>query len=419
MKKTITLILLFVAISSMFAIEFYGEFRTRHAWTNNSLHYAEDWEENIIFDGNQRGAENFADTRLKLGALLAPFDHFEIRFGMYIGTYIWGDDATTGMFVENAMIRTDYLYATYTAIPQTAISFGLVPWYDRNSLVLDENIAGVFVNFTCPDGRLNVEAGLAVLTNDYTEHFYYPELLSEGSDDTLVFLGLDFNEFIGVQSIMRTFKPSLISHLDRYYAYWVMPYVNYANDFVNVDFTFAWNYSSSKYFDDSKITNNGIALVLDVEFDTDFGQPGLNVLYTTGEDGEDSDKTNYFVPISSDYHNGLELFGKGVHDESPRNSFEFDPYNEGYGILSIVGRYHYPFCERITGKFAAGWVQSNVESIYTEEKAMGLEFNLGVQYKLFDNAYLNIIGALGMPGKFFGEDLDNIFGVHTKIEVNF
>ena len=432
MKKTLILVLITLALSSLFAIEFSGEFKTKHAWTDGA----------ILEDGNQRASENFAESKFILGMEYTPYEYFSIYFSIKAGTYFWGDEDNLGMFIDKATINTEYLYATYTALPNTELTLGLLPWNDRRSLILDEALSGLFASFFCPKTDLTVDAGIAVLRTAYTvqseegEKIFpdyvtdWNEKASDGSDNMMYFFGLDWKEFLGFQTIFNTYKPDAKYDHKRVYNFWAMPYFSYVCELINLDLILGMNYESYERDDEVKITNTGFAAVLDVEFNTNFGTPGLNVLFTTGDDGKNPEATSFFQTISSDFQNGLELFGKGIFEDSPRDSYEFDPFNEGLGILSLVARYDYPITENLTGKFAAGWVQSMIDKkYYLDENGIeyhdeldtdiGLEVNLGIQYKLFDNAYIKMLGLFGSPGKFFGEDLDNIFGVHTVLEVKF
>lgn len=406
MKKVLVLALLITTTISLFAVEFSGDFRTRftlYQWF-----------------GKDVDSESFIDSRAQIQLKANPSEDFYVTYMIKAGDYIWGDDEGTGMFSNKVNVKTKHLFAEYHGFENTSVKLGLLPWYDQKSLVLDDDIAGIFVNHRMMED-LNIEVGYSVLYNSMTNNDDYDY---GDADQSLFFLSVDKSEMFGFNTIISTYKEigdsgKESSMMDL----WFMPYFRYNFSGLNIDAMFAYTHGSyEKWASNGKdVTNSGYAFALDVEYDTNgFGIPGLNILFASGDDGEDEESTSAFYTLSAYYMNGLELLGAGVHDSSPKD-FWFDPFNKGDGFLSVVARYAYPVSEKLTARMALGMV-SSIESVNAEIKDktdMGTEINIGFDYKLSDNVALHFIGAYAMPGEYFGKDLDDAYEISSVLNVKF
>ena len=409
MKKTLVLVLLALLVSSLFSyFDYSGEFRTRYSWLR-------DW-----FDSPNL-SDRFIDSRLQAQFQATPINNLRVVFGVQVGDLTWGDDAETGIFSKHINIRTQHLYAAFTGIERTEIQMGLLPWNDMQSLVFDEDFAGVFFRHEFCN-YVTLETGYGLLRNGESvlhSNWYGPlsHQYSSNADNALYFVNVEYEKEVGIQTLVNTYKYG--PGRNRAYHAWAMPYINKEFGRLAMSTVLAYNFGFIDRDSDFKNTvNHGLGFSLDLELDAGRGgKPGVNLLITTGDNGDDPESTTYFATISSDYQNGLELLGNGVHDGSPRD-YWFDPFNGGHGILSAVARYSLPLCPKTTLRFAVG-TMSAIEEGGREGTLMGTEVNLGVQFNLLRDLSIDVIGAYAMPDAFFGKDLENVIGVHGKLNINF
>ena len=412
MKKTLLLVLIALLVSSLFSLEYSGEFRTRYAWLHNWL-------------GTEHEKDRFIDSRLQAQFAATPLSNLRVVWGVQVGDLKWGDDSETGIFSKQVNVRTQHLYADFTGIERTRIQMGLVPWNDLRSIVFDEDFAGLFFRHEFCN-YVTLETGYGLLRNGDTvlhSEWYGPlsHAYSRNADNALYFVNLEYEKEVGIQTMVNTYKYTPLRN--RAYHAWAMPYLSKKFGNLYMDTVLAYNFGYIDRDSEYKNTvNHGLAFSLDLELCAGkAGKPGLNVLVATGDNGEDPESTTYFTTISSDYTNGLEIFGNGVHSDSPQDYF-FDAFNGGHGMLSVVGRYALPLCEKMTLRFALGVVSALEEGtgIYkTEGTLMGTEVNLGVRMNLLRGLTIDVMGAYAVPGDFYGKDLDNVLGLHSKLNINF
>ncbi|MDD4155739.1 MAG: hypothetical protein PHY08_04120 [Candidatus Cloacimonetes bacterium] len=400
MKKSLFLAaILLISLALCATVEISGDARTRMSWNN--------W-----FDPDSDSKSIF-DSRAQIQFKVNPAEDLYFVYMLRAGNYVWGDKANTGVWSKKGKLVTRHLYFDYNGFEDMNIRVGLLPWLDHKSLVLDDDLAGVIVSKKF-NQDMTLEVGYGQVyesdtafdgTNDYNDA------------DVDAFLGLisfDMSNMYGVNTIIKSYKINK-SRLDL----WFMPYFNYNLNGLQIDAMGAYNYGSyTEAFAGKDVTNGGYAFSLDLEYNLEEnGIAGLNFLYSSGDDGEDPESTTAFNTLSSYYMNGLEYMGIGINDSHP-SDFYFDANNNDAGIMSIVGRYAYPFTEKFTGRIAAGMVSA----IEGEETAMATEINIGACYMLYENVSLDAVGAYVMPGKYYqyaGEDGDNAYEVSTRINVKF
>ena len=418
MKKTLLLVLIALLVGSLFSFEFSGDFRTRYSWIFNAYPLNSDNPEKVE-------SERFIDSRLRAQFEANPTDCISIVFALKAGDYIWGDDAETGIFSNRVNVKTQHLYLDYTGIRRTSFRVGLLPWYDPQSIVLDDDIAGTFLRHEFCN-EVAIEAGYGLLRDGRTvlhDDWYGPwsHDYTYGADNALYFFSIDYLREQGIQAIGNTYRYG--PGRNRAYHVWAMPYLSKEWKYVNLDLMVAGTYSLiERDYPIKNIENYGAAAVLDFELKGGRGgNPGINVLVATGDEGTDPESSTYFLTISSNYSNGLELFGNGLHDGSPKG-YWFDPYNEGHGIMSAVFRYQVPMGNVVSLRMAAGGL-SAVERGRGETrvggKMMGAEANLGLEFNLAKDFYIRLIGIYAQPYSYFGPSLDDIYGVHSTLDVKF
>jgi len=405
MKKTLVVVLFALIVSSLFSVEFSGDFRTRYSWVFN-------W-----FDSESE-SDRFIDSRARVQLEVSPFDNLEVIYKVRTQDFAWSGDVR---------ILTEHLYVDYTGLTRTSVKIGRLPWADDKSLVFDAELEGVFYRHEFCN-YVSLEAGYGLLSKaNLPLHYnlYGTSSLSygRGADNAIYFFGLDKEKEIGFQTIVNTYKFGPGNN--RVYHFWAMPYVNQQWGIMSFNSMLAYNgsFTERRANNQKNTLNNGAALSMDMAFDAGKGGlPGLNVLIATGDDNSDIENTRYFTTIAPDYRNGLELLGIGIHDGSPRGEYGFNPFNQGHGIASVVARYAVPVCEKASLRFAAGALSAVERGLHRwrrNGKIMGGEVNIGVEIQLIENVSLKAIGAYATPGGFFGRNLDDIYGLHSTLDIAF
>ncbi|MCL2064146.1 MAG: hypothetical protein FWG98_07220 [Candidatus Cloacimonetes bacterium] len=412
MKKALLLVLIALFVGSLFSFEYSGDFRTRYSWIFN-------WVD------SEYESERFIDSRIRAQFEATPTDYLSVVFAVKAGDFIWGDDSESGIFSNRVNIKTQHLYADFTGIKRTSFKIGFLPWNDPLSLVLDDDFAGSFLRHEFCN-EVSVEFGYGLLRNGHTalhDNWYGPDphSYSEGADNALYFFGVDYLRDFGLQTIVNTYKYTPFRN--RAYHLWAMPYITKEWRKVNLDAMFALNYSFIDRDVYAKNTQNiGMAFALDFEFKAGrAGTPAINILIATGDEGTDPENTTFFSTISSDFNNGLELFGNGFHDGSPQG-YWLDPFNSGHGLMSAVFRYTVPLCQKISLRFAAGGlsaVERGRGDTRSSGNMMGAEGNLGFEIQLVKDFYIRLIGIYAQPYSYFGTNLDDIYGVHSTLDIKF
>jgi len=397
MKKTLILTILLMVVVGLMATDFTisGDFRTRL-----SLY------KDIDMVLNNYEAGNFVDSRANL-TIKADIDkNLNFVYTLRSGNLVWGGDDS---WSNNIDVKTHNAYVNwicpFTGVDATA---GHISWNDHTSLVLDDDLPAVVLRKNNIAPNLDLEFGYLVFQE--SQFNAYPR----DSDGFLLNVDYKINNDMaaGLNTIIHREKTTRGEQENNF---WIMPFFTYANFGIDADAMFALNYGSYERNSGDDVTNMGMAFALDLKYDTkDFGIPGINFLYTSGDDGSDPEETTVFNTLSTYYHSGLEYFGVGIHDGVQT----FDPSNNGLGLMSVVLNYKYPVNPKFDVLFAAGMVNS-IEESATGETDMGIEVDLGLSYKLFDNYTFKLAGAYVMPGEFYGKDLDDIYEVSSVLSINF
>lgn len=408
MKKSLflaTLLVLSLALSA--TVEISGDARTRMSWNS--------------WFNPATSSQSIYDSRAQIQFRANPAEDFYFTYMMRAGNYIWGDHLRTGEYSKKGSIVTKHLYFDYYGVEDMTFRMGLLPWADRKSLVLDDDIAGFLITRKLNE-EMTIEVGYGHLYEAFTSYAGAPY---GDADVALGLIGFDMSDMFGVNSIIKRYQnTNKKGMLDL----WFMPYFSYNYMGLQIESMVAFNYGSytesyAHVADDGAVTlkdvtNVGYAFSLDLEYDIeDYGKAGLNFLFSSGDDGSDPESTTAFNTLSSYYMNGLEYMGVGINDSYP-NRFFFDANNDNAGIMSIVARYAYPVNEKLTARMAVGMVSA----VEADETAMATEINIGARYQLLKNVTLDAVGAYVMPGKYYqfaGKDGDNAYELSTRVNVRF
>ncbi len=398
MKKILLLVLVLAAVT-MWAAEFKtdGELRTRMSMYD----FYNDGSEVAL--GKDLKTKAFAETRFQLGFTSEFSKDLKAYFKIEAGNVLFGGSG--GQIGTKAVnVETKHLMLDYNC-PMTGMNakIGLQPYYTHNSLIFDDDMAGIFLN-----KKVNEDFGITVGTFKQNENTAADgsSFITDGDKDyylinaSFMTYGLDFIYNKSRSSNLRT-------------EMWFAPYGSFSNDVFSIDGMFAYNSGTTvggfhntdtdKYED---LTNSGMALNVKGGF-TGVENLTLNLdfLYLSGTDQENADKaeTDEFNVISTYYMNGLEIFGLGVNDD-----LNIGGYNPNYatsdgtfGTMSIVMYGAYKMNEKFTPKAAFGMVSTAGEFVFGDNKkgtSVATEIDLGFNYKLFEALDFDFCAAMAMPG---------------------
>jgi hypothetical protein len=395
MKLILSLVMVLVVAVSLTAVEISGEFTTR------MMSYYFDWisiEDNV---DNLSIYDSSIELEFKAHVLCINNASFDVVFRLKAGEFIWGDN-------ENPRnIDAKHLYLQFDdcdcSDPTPLARLGFQPWADRKSLVFDDDVGALFMRVK--GSKVAFELGVAVLES---------ALISRNVEENLRHyilgrIGLEYSEMIGIQIFgLEDATKSNMFKRDMYN--WFMPYFNHSFGGFTLDAMYAFGYGKMRRGPEDNYQSHAIAV--DLEYETSrSGTFGLNLLNAFGS--SDKSDSKGFLSITPNYKTGLEILGNGVLENIPRD-FDLNPYNDGLGLMSLVGRYSYPLHERVTARLAVGTVMANHsrelfndegESLGKTSKEMGTEINLGLDVKR-NNISMSLVGAYAITGNYFNDILE-------------
>lgn len=422
MRKVMLVGIMMLTVLSLLATNFTmsGDFRTRMSLFN---HWTEAENQSLI------------DSRAQLSFNAEIEKGLNFVYTLRTGDVVWGDYARD--LSNNIDVKTHHAYVQWLC-PFTGVDakVGYQAWYDHMSLVMDDDFPAIIVTKENVIPNLTLQAGYAVLKEQQTMSVLSDEgWMDAEADSRFMMLNADhkLNESIGWGVNMLFLTSELIKEQTNFNM-WFMPYFMFNQNGLNLDAMFAYNhgsYANVKVEDDAEaidISNAGIAFAVKGSYDTQgFGVPAIDFLYTSGDDGEDPKSTSYFYSISNYYMNGLEIFGTGINDKLNIGFTEEDNYygwfspSLNFGLMSLVFKYSYPVTEKFEAKAAFGMLSVNVDKIgdYELKTDMATEIDLGFNYNIYKNYTFKTVGAMAMPGEFYGKDLENIYELSGVLEVKF
>jgi hypothetical protein len=335
-----------------------GEFRTRAIMNN-------DCDEN---DGG------WFDNRMRFDLAAKIGDKIGLAWTTEVGDITW-----EGFGNQSPDLETRELYLDYQMNwMDMKVRLGQQYWYDHRSLVLDDYFSGI-------TSDLNV-AGIS--TEIGFLKCYEGEKISENFDDAQV----AFANFMFKAPIDWGFTAMFgQDHSSKIADVWLIPYFMLNLDKATLDLTAVIDnqmYNKDFYPEESKL---GIAFAAKAEFDLGV-KLGADFLMVT-EDGVHT--------LSSYYVNGLYLFGNqlpydGVQIDSGYNGWT-DNEGKATGYMSIVGSAAYPINEKMEIMGALGMASAS--------DPIGMEVNVGLNYKIVDHLTFNPVLAVGQTGEGYEPDI--------------
>ena len=361
--------------------------------------------------------QSFIDTRMRMSFISSFSKDLSATWQVEVGDITWGV-AGGSLGTDGINVETKNLYLDWkcTVLP-FKFRAGLQGWNDNRKLILGTDVAGITAK-----GKFN-DIGIELGTAKLEENSNTPDTNNDDDKD-LFFLTFRYKFFNWENIIQR-------SNGGDYIDAWIMPNIQKKFGPVDVNLEFVYNYGSYKeaYADAGKlkdVTNGGYGLILNGKMKAGPVDLACDVMYTSGDDGEDPESTTYFKTVFGNYYtNGLEIFGFGpIHSVGAWTN----AYNDGKGLTSLVLTGKYPLKEKLTLDFAGGYVMASEKNEATGGKVMGTEVDLGITAKPYKPMSIKAVISYAMPGAYYKddfngdgklEDADDVYKIATKIQYNF
>jgi hypothetical protein len=366
MKKILLLVLPLVCVTLLMAshltpvelmsdvnIMYGGEFRTRAIMLNDLGENDGGW-----FDNRLR-----FDLAAKLG------DRLGIAWNTEVGDIVWADYGT-----KNVAVETRELYLDYTcAMTGMKVRLGQQYWYDHRSLVLDDYFSGITTDFNI--AGIPTELGFIKA---------YEGAVNQLDDTHVAFANFAFKTPVdwGITAMWGQ------CHDAKEADFWVIPYFMLNFEPVNLDLTAVINQQMFK--DELGDDDSELGIAIAAKADVDLGvKVGADFLMATKEG---------INTLSPYYENGLYILGNKLpYDGVQLDNLIYAPYNAGQAYMSIVGKIGYPISEKMDLNAAFGMASL--------DDPMGMEVNVGIDYKVIDKLTFNPVLAICMPDEdFWGND---------------
>lgn len=360
MKKLISIVVVVLFVTGLFAVEFdiSGENRVRAAIYNNV---------------NETDGSHI-DNRFNIGFDSQFHQNLSFRVAAEIGDVMWGSGGggiSTGANVHITELNFNYLIDAIDA----NVIVGQQYWMDRMGLVMDDYFSGILLQKEFGDG-LQTEFGWmkAVEGNPHAK------------DDYDVFLAhamMNRDMPLGAYLFFGNDEQADASNLS------LMPYFSMDMDMASLDATV---FMDMQMIGDD--TEMGFGAAAKAKLDLEALELGLDLLLAS---------ENGLTTISPWYQNGLYIYGIGKHHDG-LNLYWNTPYEGNADLFaSAVGQILFPMSEDLALFATMGYLVD-----------LGMELNAGMEYELIpDLMGMAVYGAYGMHD----DETDNyVLGTSVKIE---
>ncbi|MBN2461474.1 MAG: hypothetical protein JXB60_07700 [Candidatus Cloacimonetes bacterium] len=391
MKKTIFVLLILTMLAVLSAettFSYKGVLRTRMAMYN--------------YIGEDTPTYSYIDTRLRMSFIPSFSENLKAVWQLEIGDIDWGElQSGGGVNTDGINVETKHLYLDFVC-PKSGFnaSIGLLRFEDHNSFVLGADMGAIMLKKSIGPGA--VQIGTAkLLENDY-----------DADDDTDLFFLNYYHKNFGIENIVRRYNGG--DYIDA----WLMPYFIYTLDKVIFDIQAMYNYGHYKMDDriarNEDVTNGGYAVDFKVKYKSAL-ELGLEFVYVSGDDGEDPEKTTIFNTIAEYNFNGLEIFGRNIHDGQQIGWIGTN--NGTLGTMNAILTGAYPFTDDMKIKVACGYLNT-VEKV-NDETNRGMEFDLGFNWDIYKPLAFDLVGAMAMPNEDYYGDSDSVFELCSRVQYKF
>ncbi len=313
----------------------------------------------------------------------------------------------------------------YIVIPDAFAGFtlqaGLVPFYVKNGLIVDDNHAGMYASRMFGDiyvgvGGFTMDEGTDVEKANDDSHGWVASVSKSNVGPGTA----------GFDVALRTNSSKGGDGYKSGNLFWVSPWYSLSMNDLNV--TVNPVFMSGKYeaSTDAGKDKEASVMALSIKPSYKLGETSLSgdILYISGVSAEDQAKGEDFGwdNMSSFYCQGLEFYGSA------------NP-TDNYGILgNIVGEYgqtavavyaDQPILSNLTAHLGLGYVMTSEDVEYGDNKkdnVLGTEIDLGVAWNVKENVTWKVTGVYVMPGDatLQGSDKDEaITALNSYLEYSF
>src|SRR6056297_434315 len=386
MKKIFILFFVFVIVSIFIygtSFSWEGEMRTRSS--NYKFLYYDD-------------SKSVMDTRVRLYTTATMSDNLKAVVGFEIGDFEWGNDDHNADY-ENVEVKNAYLEFSPDMIDMLTFRVGLQSYADPfGSAVFDEDAAGIMV---MPEfDGFNMKAGFFVLEDDDVEN------------DSHTFGIVDMSKEMDSLSLKGSFYYDTVR--DSYSQMYLGVGADYMmND--SIDFGGHFLYKSWKEDEDlgdAKVT--GYFAYLYGKYTMDKFSAKLNFGMTPSDYTGDNPK--YFSGVVAyPYLYGLEYFFPGDIYDGRAVQWDYGsmPFMGYLGSMVISANLEYDFL------FAnIGMLNITNDEVF-DEKSIGTEIDLGINYELTEGLNFKAVYAMFMAGDLYSDNIENSSELSTQLIYKF
>ncbi len=384
MKRTAFLLIMLLSIAFLPApflipgntqdgleITYKGVYRTR-AFLNND------------FDEKDGG---WIDNCLRFDLMGKLAKNLGVTWTTEIGNYVWGKKGgfsdTLKVLMKTRELYLDYMFGPYDASLRVGQQF----MSDHRSLILDEYLSGLIVNFTYSDIPFQV---------GYSKLWEGKEDMKDDAD--LIFADVNFEVPVkwGLMGMFGKWRDECVKDI------WINPYFLLEISPVNLDLTAMINHQMFKDNLNNEESETGIGLAAKASAEAGI-KLGADFLFVT-EEGINS--------IAPFYENGLYIFGNKLPFEGINIGWgNTEPYNKQETFVSIAGTAAFELDDKISVFGGLGMIK--------RKEPIGREFNLGMNYKIMKNFSLCTVGAVGKSGKAIDVKTNQVYMVGSILTAYF
>lgn len=136
-----------------------------------------------------------------------------------------------------------------------------------------------------------------------------------------------------------------------------------------------------------------------------------DLLYATGDDGEDDDKSHAFQSVSYEsgyYANEMVILGRDKNAFTLDNAIVYDANNQNRGVVFLATGYDMPLSDKLncSGNLGFAWTDTN-RTGDNGNQFLGTEINAELSYKAVENVTLSARGAYVFLGDFYKDVATN------------
>lgn len=137
-----------------------------------------------------------------------------------------------------------------------------------------------------------------------------------------------------------------------------------------------------------------------------------DLLYATGDDGKDDNKSHAFQSVSYEsgyYANEMVILGRDRNAFTLDNAIVYDTNNQNRGVVFLSTGYDMPLSDKLncSANLGFAWTDTNRADDKNGNQYLGTEINAELVYKVVENVTLSARGAYVFLGDFYEDVATN------------